>query len=576
MSGRNPQPGRVTPNPIQQMSRRETPELLLKRRLSVRAQSALPLVCCALLAGAAAGQAVPAIAPAPTVQTIQVAPTQTVPSQRGVPPVTTATPPIQATQPVLRQPPIAAGPDLPFEPQPQQPSLVVTQTLAAAAPRDLGNDVKTPVSTGTPLSLSLQDAVNLGLERSLRVSVDRQGERQVAGLRSVAFNALIPSLTAVGRTSTQRVNLAAMGFSPAAVQPLLPPGTPPLNTIVSYNTTAAQLNVNQQLFNLPAYEIYKAAREQTTIATLQTYSDRGEIVQEVATQYLRVLADQASIHDAEGQLVSDRELERQAQAKKDAGVGTNLDLLRARVTRQQRDQQLVQLHNTEEKDKIQLNRIMGLAADQPLVLTDPVPYHELEALPLDTARQVAYKRRKDLLGLEAQLRSTELQRKAIAYERLPVAKLGGYYGVIGQTTGLYHGVFVAQGGVDFPIFEEARIRGDREVADSQLTRLRSQIRSVRADIDQQIRSSLLDVTTADDLVKAATSNVNLASEALGDSQLRYRNGVDDTLPVVRAQATLANAQSQLVNALFQFNQAKLQLARNTGVLESQYDSYLNQ
>ena len=87
---------------------------------------------------------------------------------------------------------------------------------------------------------------------------------------------------------------------------------------------------------------------------------------------------------------------------------------------------------------------------------------------------------------------------------------------------------------------------------------------------------MLDVTTADDLVKAATSNVNLATDALSDSQQRYRSGVDDTLPVVRAQATLANAQSQLVNALFQFNQAKLQLARYTGVIESQYDSYLNQ
>ena len=560
------------------MSRGERLELPTERRFRVRARIAAPLFCCALLSSAAAAQAVPTSGASGVAgsETVQGAPVQTVPVQQGVPAVSSPGPGIQTEQRTLRQPRIEAAPELPFEPQPQQPSLVVTQSLTGAVPRDLGHGVKTPVSTGTPLPISLTDAVGLGLERSLSVSVDQQRERQVAGLRSVAFNALIPTLTAVGRTSTQQVNLAAMGFSPASVQALLPPGTPPLQTIVKYDTTTAQLNLNQQLFNLPAFEIYKAAKEQTKIATLQTYSDRGEIVQRVATQYLRVLADEASIHDSEGQLVSDRELERQAQARKDAGVGTNLDLLRARVTRQQREQQLVQLRNSVEKDKIQLNRNMGLAADQPLVLTDPVPYHELEALPLATAREVAYKRRKDLLGLEAQLRSAELQRKAIAYERLPAATLSGYYGVIGQTRGLYHGVFVAQGGINFPIFEEARIRGDREVADSQLTRLRAQIRSVRADIDQQIRSSLLDVTTADDLVKAAVSNVNLATEALSDSQQRYRSGVDDTLPVVRAQATLANAQSQLVNALFQFNQAKLQLARNTGVLESQYDSYLNQ
>ena len=530
----------------------------------------LPLAVGAVLMGSAMAQAANGAEPPTPAGAAAHAP-QTAAPLPETPPVL---PGIQTAPRALRQPPVAAAPDLPFAPQPQQPAVALTQALAATAPRSLGHGVTTPVATGTPLSLSLNDAVELGLQHALSIAIDRERGRQVNGLRSVAFNALIPSLTAVGRTSTQQVNLAAMGFNPADIAALLPGVTIPL--IVKYDTTSAQLNVNQQLFNLPAYEVYKAAKVQTEITNLQTLSDRADIVQGVATQYLRVLADEASIHDAEGQLLSDRELERQAQARKDAGTGTNLDLLRARVTRQQREQQLVQLHNSFEKDKVQLNRNMGLAADQQLALTDPVPYHELEALPLETARQVAFQRRKDLLGLQAQLKSAELQRKAIAYERLPAATVSGYYGVIGQTHGLYHGDFVAQGGINFPIFEEARIRGDREVADSQLSRLRAQITSVRSDIDQQIRSSMLDVATADDLVKAASSNVNLASEALSESQLRYRAGVDDTLPVVRAQATLANAQSQLVSALFQFNQAKLQLARNTGVLESQYDSYLNE
>jgi outer membrane protein TolC len=217
---------------------------------------------------------------------------------------------------------------------------------------------------------------------------------------------------------------------------------------------------------------------------------------------------------------------------------------------------------------------MGIAADQPLQLTDAVPYHELEALPLDMAKQVAYKRRKDLLSLQSQLRSAELQRRAIAYERLPVVKVGGYYGVLGETHGLYHGVFNAQGGLDFPIFQEARIRGDREVADAQLRKLRSQLNGLRGDIEQQIRAAMLDVNTSNELVRDATSNVNLAAEALDETQQRYKAGIDDNLPVVRAQATLANAQAQLVSALFQFNNAKLLLARNTGVVESQYETYL--
>ncbi len=496
----------------------------------------------------------------------------TPPAQPVAPP---PTPAIDASpgRVAAKQPPIADALNLPDAPAPQSPSPVVAGPLSAAIPRDLGHGVQTPVATAQPLQLSLDDAVQLALAHNLTISIDLQNQRQVGGLQLTAFNALIPALSATARTTAQEINLAAMGFKPALVSSLLPAGYT-FSTIVKVNTTAAQLNLNQQLFNLPAFEVYKAAKAQADVARWNTLLHRGDIVQRVATQYLLVLADTASINNARAQVASDIELERQSQARKDAGTGTNLDLIRARVERQTREQELVSDTVTFEKDKVQLNRLMGLAADQQLVLIDAVPYHELESLPLDKARQVAYNRRKDLLSLQAQLRSAELQRRAIHYERLPVVTLSGYYGVLGETRGLYHGVFNAQGGINFPIFQEAQLRGDREVADAQLSQLRSQMNSLRSDIEQQIKSAMLDVTTNDELVRDATSNVNLAAEALDETRQRYRAGIDDNLPVVRAQATLANAQAQLVSALYQFNSAKLQLARNTGVVESQYDSYL--
>ncbi len=497
-------------------------------------------------------------------------------AQQSLPTSPSAQPPVPAisTAPARSpQPPVDDALNLPESPAPQNPSSAVTSALAAAKPLDLGHGVHTPVSTGQPLQLTLDDAVRLGLQFSLTVAVDEQNARQVRGLQLTALNALIPSLTASAQTSTQEFNLAAMGFNPATIGPLLPPGVV-LNTIVKVDTTSARMSLNQQLFNLPAFEVYKASKVTAEVTKYNTLGDRGQIVLNIAGQYLLVLADTATIANAESQLRSDRELERQSQARKDAGTGTNLDLIRAQVERQNREQQLIASTGQYEKDKIVLNRLMGLSADQSLQLVDAVPYHQLEALPLDSAKQVAYKRRKDLLSLQAQLHSAELQRRAVAYERLPVIKLGGYYGVLGQTRGLYHGVFTAQGGLDFPIFQEAQIRGDREVADAQLSGLRSQLNSLRGDIEQQIRSAMLDIATADTLVHDATSNVDLAAEALDETGQRFRAGIDDNLPVVRAQATLANAQAQLVSALYQFNTAKLQLARYTGVIESQYDTYL--
>ena len=65
-------------------------------------------------------------------------------------------------------------------------------------------------------------------------------------------------------------------------------------------------------------------------------------------------------------------------------------------------------------------------------------------------------------------------------------------------------------------------------------------------IEWQIRSAMLDVQSSKELVKVARSNVDLATEEVQDASDRFKAGVDDNLPVVQAQAVLAQAQSQLV------------------------------
>jgi outer membrane protein TolC len=218
--------------------------------------------------------------------------------------------------------------------------------------------------------------------------------------------------------------------------------------------------------------------------------------------------------------------------------------------------------------------LIGLPAEQELKLTDTAPFAEFAVMPLEDAKALAFERRKDLLSLQAQLEVADRTRKAVRSERLPALAFDGYYGVLGETQGLYHGVFSAAGKLTFPIFQEGQLRGELEVAESQKRALQQQIDSLKVTIEQQIRSSMLDVQSSAELVKVAQSNVGLATEQLQQASDRFAAGVDDNLPVVQAAATLADAQSQLVNTLYQYNQSKLQLARNTGVVETQYKVYL--
>jgi outer membrane protein TolC len=446
------------------------------------------------------------------------------------------------------------------------------QAGGAPSPR-FGGDVTVQAATSEALPLGLDDAIDRGTNHNLQMLLASQNQRAARGQISTVFYELLPNMKATGYTNALEIDLAALGFKASSLAEFgIAPGS--IDTIVKVDTTAAQLSADQVLFNLPDFYLYAAAKKAQKVVDMDALNTRGGVVEAVGTQYLAALADQAQIANAQALLAADQEMLRQATLSHDAGVGINLDVLRAKVQLQSEQQALVRAQNTFAKDKIALNRLIGLPADQELTLTDTVPFAELTEMPLDQTKALAYQRRKDLLTLEAQLEVAQRSLKAVKYERMPSLSFSGDYGVLGETHGNYHGVFTAQGILRIPIFEEGRFRGETETATAQEIALKHQIESLRVTIDQQIRASKLDVESSEQLVKVARSNVDLATQELSDTRDRFAAGVDDNLPVVQAQATLENAQSRLITTEFQFNQAKLALARNTGVVETQYKQYL--
>jgi outer membrane protein TolC len=474
---------------------------------------------------------------------------------------------------------------------PNAPSAVVAaQNEALTRPTGSGFVFTAPGSSPGPgglavdhasdaaLPLSLDDAMSIGMARNVRLRYDQANLRAVKGDTLGVINALIPNLTLNAQSSAQELNLAALGFRPSelasfASTGLIPPGIT-IPTIVKVDTTQASINASQVLFNLPDYELYRGTANESKVVDLNRLSDEGDLVLNVGILYLQVLADQANLTNTEAQQRSAKTLFDQATQKHQAGVGTDLDELRGHVEYQQREQDVVAAQAQLEKDTIQLARILGLPAGQKLELTDAAPFAEVAEMDLEAAKITAFKHRKDYLSLLQQIALTQRELKAVKYQRLPTLAFNGDYGVIGLTTGSYHGDFSAAGSLSVPIFREAAQRGEQDVADAQLTSLRQREADLRETIDAQIRSSMLDVNATDELVKVSQSNVELAQQELSDEQQRFTSGVDDNLPVVDAEASLASAQAQLVQSLYQYNVAKLQLARNTGVVESRYRSYL--
>jgi outer membrane protein TolC len=298
------------------------------------------------------------------------------------------------------------------------------------------------------------------------------------------------------------------------------------------------------------------------------------VVQQVAAAYLHAIADSSEVDNAQALEAEDRVLLNQVHAAHEAGTAANLDELRARVQLQAQQQTLLSAQNNLEKDLILLKREIGLDSGQKIVLTDTAPYSELAAESPEELRAVAYRNRQDYLEIQNQAVEFKGIHAAYRSQRWPTLSFGGNYAVSQVNGSGAHGNFLAQGTLSLPLFREAKLRGDTEAAQANLDAVNAQLADLRSQIDQQIRSTLLDVEATAKLVDVARSNVDLATRALSDETDRVNAGVDDNLPLVTAQATLAAAQSNLVESLYQYNLSKLALARAAGVIESQYREYL--
>ncbi len=431
-------------------------------------------------------------------------------------------------------------------------------------------------ATDEALRLSLDDAIALGLKNNLGLKEAENGEKSLQGQKNEALQEFLPTISFTGDSGVHQQDLVALGFGPGVAKQfngLLPPGAK-LSEITRDDLTEGQLHFNQVLFSGPVIAAWKGVGAARRAAHFAKMSARGEVVQQVASAYLHSIAAVSEVDNARALEAADQLLLSQTHDSHQAGVASNLDELRARVQLQTQQQALIAAQNSVEKDLILLKREIGIDPGQRVILSDPAPYNELVSQTLEEILAAAYKNRQDYQNLQNQVIEFRAIHSAYRGQRLPSLSFSSYYGVSQVNGAGAHGNFAAIGTLNFPLFREAKLRGDADAAQANLEAVIAQLDDLRAHIEQQVRSALLDVTATRKLVEVARSNVDLATRALSDETDRVNAGVDDNLPLVTAQATLASAQSNMVESLYQYNLSKLALARATGIIELQYRDYL--
>jgi outer membrane protein TolC len=239
-----------------------------------------------------------------------------------------------------------------------------------------------------------------------------------------------------------------------------------------------------------------------------------------------------------------------------------------------RQQQLIQAKNDYAIQKITLARVIGLASGQQFDLTDKSPYQPFTAISVDDAIDQAEKSRSDLKAAQLTVKSMEYGKKSAKAGYLPAINFSADYGLAGtyDTLGT-HGVFDVRGTLTIPIFQGNKVHGEVLQADAQLEQARQHYENLRAQVDADVRTALLNLQSSSEQVQVAKSNIDLAQQTLDQSRDRFSAGVADTVEVVQAQEQVASANDNYIGALYSYNYAKISLARALGVAEQGVKDY---
>jgi outer membrane protein TolC len=443
---------------------------------------------------------------------------------------------------------------------------------SAAAPTQIQTSAQNPVFGSVPearpsagvLPLTFRDAIERALRQNLAGLLSEYSTIQARGEKWQKLSDLLPNVSGSVQEVSEKTSLEALGLRSAQFPRVIGP--------FSYFDVRA--SATQRVFDWKAIQHYRSAVVGESTAQFNLQDARDLVVLATGNAYLQALAGAARVETAQAQVETARALYKKAVAQQEAGVAPAIDTLRAQVEYQSRQQQWIAATNSYAKQKISLARVIGLAPRQEFELAEKAPYEALPVPDLETSVQRAYTLRSDYKAAHDRLVAAQLERSAAAAGYLPTLNLAVDYGEIGKTPGNVLPTYHVFGSLNVPIFQGGKVHGDVLKAEASLRQAQGQLADVRAQIDQDIRNALLDLKSSSDQVEVAQSSVNLAEQALTQSQDRFSAGVTDNLEVVQAQEALATAHENFISSLYLHNLAKVSFARALGRAEEGIREYL--
>jgi outer membrane protein len=415
-----------------------------------------------------------------------------------------------------------------------------------------------PAAPPAPLQLTLKQSVQLALKQNPQRVIAQLLVFESDRNSQIARSALLPQADIQAHGSLNQYNIQSIEHAPKRA------GAGPFQFV------EAGPGFSQTILNFPQIRAYQIGREGTQQARADEKATREIVVNAVVDQYLLILRALATRDAANVRVALAQRLYDQATELQKTGIGLNIDTVRADVELQNERQNLIDAETLTHTTKYGLAALLDLPRDQDLEVADHLDFYDLPALDKELLLNEALTSRPEIRSLNSQQRIAQLTTDSAGEQRLPQLDFSGFWFYQGEhfTEGIP--AYTYQISLQFPLFTGGRIRAEEAHAKLEEQRIGEARRQLEAQIVDEVKSALDELTAARNSVDVANLGLQLAQEEVAQAQRRFQAGVTTNIEVITAQDALARASDNQIGALYQFNVSRASLARATGEIESMY------
>ncbi|MGA7840078.1 MAG: TolC family protein, partial [Candidatus Acidiferrales bacterium] len=406
--------------------------------------------------------------------------------------------------------------------------------------------------------LTLKQAVQLALKQNPQRVIAQLLVSESDRNSQIARSALLPQAKVAAAGSINQYNVQSIERAPKPAE------------LGPFQVIEAGPVFSQTLLNFQKIRAYQIGREGTHQARADEQTTREIVVNAVVDQYLLILRALATRDAANARVVLAQRLYDQATELQKTGIGLNIDTVRANVELQNERQNLIDAETLTHTTKYGLAALLDLPRDQDLEVADHLDFYDVPALDRQASLDRALTSRPEIRSLNSQQRIAKLTTDAAGEQRLPALDFSGFWFYQGSRFNNGIPAYTYAVSLEFPIFTGGRIHAEEARAKLEEQRVAEIRRQLEAQIVDEVKSALDELTAARNSVDVANLGLQLAQEEVAQAQRRFAAGVTTNVEVITAQDALARASDNQIGALYQFKLSRASLARATGEIEAMY------